>query len=520
MEKTRKKDKSSSKFSLWFGSKYNSFKQNSLRENILKINYRKLLLDDTKNGIALYYDKEIKKITSYYDKLELPIKKQLGGETLNDTKIAKKLSSFENKQYWLRREYIQTLKNASSIQTVDEQLLLDFDANQKLDKENYLKLLNEKYPHISLDANYIAHLRNKISHYEQLRISELKYIDDKKAKKEEKLKNLINRTSIFIVNKEQKNHELSKQIRTYYENEYNNCIDSASKKFASTKKVKVEKHTNLINKAITYVELKEKENSLLAINGLKMYFGGVKAINDLTFNVNKGEIFGLIGPNGAGKTTVFNCITQFYKPTSGNILFKNKENNIVDLGTLKTHDMINEGIARSFQNVELIWELSVLDNLLVAAHSLFITNLFDDLIHSPRLKRQENVLRMKGLEILKTLHIDEYALRSPYGLPYGILKKIELARTLMTDPSLIILDEPAAGLNDVETEELGAIIKNINKTYGITIFLVEHDMGLVMSICDTICAISFGKMLAIGTPVEIQSNKEVRKAYLGDDEDE
>ncbi|VEU82720.1 cobalt transporter ATP-binding subunit [Acholeplasma hippikon] len=266
--------------------------------------------------------------------------------------------------------------------------------------------------------------------------------------------------------------------------------------------------------------LNENEDFQLSVTNLKMYFGGIKAINDLSFYVKKGEIFGLIGPNGAGKTTVFNCITQFYKPTGGNINFKNKEGNIVALTHLRTHDVIKEGIARSFQNVELIWELTVIDNLMVAAHSLLVTKFIDHMLHTKKMKREEFILRQKGIKILENLGILEYAFRSPYGLPYGVLKKIELARTLMTDPSMIILDEPAAGLNDAETKDLAQVIKKINQEMGITIFLVEHDMGLVMSICDTICAISFGKMLAIGTPEEIKNDPEVRKAYLGDDSDE
>ena len=188
------------------------------------------------------------------------------------------------------------------------------------------------------------------------------------------------------------------------------------------------------------INIQSDDQIQLSIRGLKMYFGGIKAINDLSFEVKKGEIFGLIGPNGAGKTTVFNCITQFYKSTGGSIHFRNKENDIVDLNQLETHDMIHEGVARSFQNVELIWELTVLDNLLVAGHSLLITDYLEHMIHSKRTKREEAVLRSKGYQILKDLNIESYAFRSPYGLPYGVLKKIELARTLMTNPSLIILD--------------------------------------------------------------------------------
>jgi branched-chain amino acid transport system ATP-binding protein len=157
---------------------------------------------------------------------------------------------------------------------------------------------------------------------------------------------------------------------------------------------------------------------------------------------------------------------------------------------------------------------------MVAAHSLLITSFTDHMAHTRKLLREDTVIRTKGYNVLKNLGIEEYAFRSPYGLPYGVLKKIELARTLMTDPSLIILDEPAAGLNDAETKDLASVIKKVNKEYGVTIFLVEHDMGLVMSICDRICAISFGKRIGLGTPKEIQSNPEVRKAYLGDDDDE
>jgi len=257
------------------------------------------------------------------------------------------------------------------------------------------------------------------------------------------------------------------------------------------------------------------ENTILELKGLTMQFGGLKAVDGLSFKVKEGEIFGLIGPNGAGKTTVFNCITQFYKPTSGTVKYKDKNGNTIDLTKMKVHDVIKTGIVRTFQNVELIWELSVLDNLLVAGHTLYKANLFEHMIHSRRLKREEQAIKAKAVTVLERLNLSAYKDVIPYGLPYGILKKIELARTLMIDPRLIILDEPAAGLNDVETEELSKVIKQIAKDFNCTIFLVEHDMGLVMDICDTICSISFGKMLAIGTPSEIQNNKLVQEAYLG-----
>jgi branched-chain amino acid transport system ATP-binding protein len=253
----------------------------------------------------------------------------------------------------------------------------------------------------------------------------------------------------------------------------------------------------------------------LSIKSLSMYFGGLKAVDDLSFDVKEGEIFGLIGPNGAGKTTVFNCITKFYKPTAGDMYFKNTYGDVVYLNEKKVHNIIKEGIVRTFQNVEMVWELNVIDNLLVAAHTTYRSGFFGHLFNSRLLRQEEKVMKNKAMKILNDLEIGAYAYQYPYGLPYGILKKIELARTLMANPKLIILDEPAAGLNDAETDDLALTIKKIRDEYKTTIFLVEHDMGLVMDICDTICAISFGKKLAIGSPKEIQNSKQVQEAYLG-----
>lgn len=260
-----------------------------------------------------------------------------------------------------------------------------------------------------------------------------------------------------------------------------------------------------------------KPEVLLSLQSLKMQFGGLVAVNNLSFDVKRGEIFGLIGPNGAGKTTVFNCITQFYKPTSGKIYYRGSNGVTHLLNTIPVHDIIRHGIVRTFQNVELVWELSVLDNLLVASTSQYRSGLLDQFIHSPRLSREEQAMREKASSILDKLGLTSYKHLSPYGLPYGIMKTIELARTLMCDPELIILDEPAAGLNDAETVALAHTIQSIRQNYKTTIFLVEHDMGLVMSTCDTVCAISFGKLLGIGTPSEIQKNPAVKEAYLGVD---
>ncbi len=283
----------------------------------------------------------------------------------------------------------------------------------------------------------------------------------------------------------------------------------------------LEKKTQVLNPLINEINqaninnVNMDPNTILKIENLTMQFGGLKAVDDLSFDVKKGEVFGLIGPNGAGKTTVFNCITQFYKPTAGKVTYRNSVDDLLLLNNYKVHDVVKLGIVRTFQNVELIWELSILDNMLVGAHSLYRSNFFDHSLQLLKFKREEKILTLKAEGILTDLGLIAFKDAYPIGLPYGVLKKIELARTLMSNPKLIILDEPAAGLNDTETLQLAETIKKIQKDYNCTIFLVEHDMGLVMNICDTICAINFGKKIAIGTPREIQNNDFVKEAYLG-----
>lgn len=293
-----------------------------------------------------------------------------------------------------------------------------------------------------------------------------------------------------------------------FEQKINSIISKREKKIEELK-VQLSKIEHTTN------ENNLEEGILLKLDELSMHFGGLKAVDKLSFEVKEGEIFGLIGPNGAGKTTVFNCITRFYRPTSGEMYFRNHFHETVDLNQIAVHNVIKEGIVRTFQNVEMIWELNVIENLLVAAHTKYRSGFFGHLFNSRLLRQEEVVMRNKAEKILVDLDLIQYAYSYPLGLPYGILKKIELARTLMVDPKLIILDEPAAGLNDSETDVLARTIEKIRKEYNTTIFLVEHDMSLVMDICDTVCAISFGQKLAIGTPKEIQSSKVVREAYLG-----
>ena len=303
-------------------------------------------------------------------------------------------------------------------------------------------------------------------------------------------------------------------------------MDEKYSAILSAKQQKLKEKMQSVTESIAYVKSKQKvthslpDDVLLSVRGLKMYFGGLKAVDDLTFDVKKGEIFGLIGPNGAGKTTVFNCITRFYDATGGDMYFANKYGEVVDLRKYKVHDIILQGISRTFQNIELVKEISVIDNLLVAGTRSYRSGFVVHALGLPMLKKEEKMVREKAMKILKFMELENYAQWLAFGLPYGILKKVEIARALMADAKLIIMDEPAAGLNDSETAELTKTIRRIRDEFGVTILLVEHDMGLVMNVCDTVCAISFGQMLAIGTTEEIQKNKAVQEAYLGVEEDE
>ncbi|MDR2506197.1 MAG: ABC transporter ATP-binding protein [Oscillospiraceae bacterium] len=254
----------------------------------------------------------------------------------------------------------------------------------------------------------------------------------------------------------------------------------------------------------------------LAISDLSIHFGGLKAVDNLSFTVYEKEIFGLIGPNGAGKTTVFNCITQFYKPNAGSVKFLANTGETVELVGRPVHTIIKLGLVRTFQNVEVIKELPLIDNVLIGAHTSFKASVFEQALTLPRARREERRFREKAMNALDILGISDRANMLAGGQPYGVLKRVELARAIVSDPKLIILDEPAAGLNESETETLSHTIKLLRDQIGCTILLVEHDMGLVMGICDRICAISFGKFLACGSPSEIQKNKLVQEAYLGE----
>ncbi|PNR96795.1 ABC transporter ATP-binding protein [Petrotoga sp. 9PWA.NaAc.5.4] len=249
---------------------------------------------------------------------------------------------------------------------------------------------------------------------------------------------------------------------------------------------------------------------MLEINNVTVSFGGLKAVNDFSMQVKKGEIHALIGPNGAGKTTLFNTITRIVEPQNGKIEFKGE-----NLLNLKTNDVIYKGISRTFQNLQLFQAMNVFDNIYSGIIYLYNKSIFS--ILSKFSKNYEEEARERVLEIAEIFEIKNRLASFPAQLPYGILKRVELARAIASDPELLLLDEPAAGLNNYETEEIKDIIKMVNER-GKTILLVEHDMNVVMNVSNIITVMNFGKKIAEGVPKEISKNEEVIKVYLGEEE--
>jgi branched-chain amino acid transport system ATP-binding protein len=249
----------------------------------------------------------------------------------------------------------------------------------------------------------------------------------------------------------------------------------------------------------------------LAVRDLAVHFGGLRAVDGVSFAIAAGDVHGLIGPNGAGKTSVFNCITGFYRPARGAIHFRERE-----ITQLRPDQIARLGIVRTFQNVQLFRSLSVLDNVLVARHSHMRTGLLAEALALPSVRREERRVRAKAEELLAFLGLDRVHAQAAGNLPLGSQKRLELGRALALEPALLLLDEPASGLNTSETQGLADLLLRIRDRFELTILLVEHDMGLVMNVCDTLTVLNFGARIAEGTPAEIQTNPEVVKAYLGE----
>ena len=252
-----------------------------------------------------------------------------------------------------------------------------------------------------------------------------------------------------------------------------------------------------------------REQVILETRKASKHFGGLKAVNEVSMEVRQGEILGIIGPNGAGKTTFFNLITATYPLTAGQILFEG-----TDISRLSAEKVARLGIARTFQNIKLFKYLSVLENVKVGFHTRTRTGLFDSILHTGRYRRDEQLANQEGMAILDRVGLGERAALMAGNLPYGLQRRLEIARALALSPKVLLLDEPAAGMNPSETAELMEFIRRLNQD-GITVVVIEHDMKFMMNLCDRIVVINYGQKLAEGTPAQVTGNQQVIEAYLG-----
>jgi branched-chain amino acid transport system ATP-binding protein len=250
--------------------------------------------------------------------------------------------------------------------------------------------------------------------------------------------------------------------------------------------------------------------SLFRAEEIAIRFGGIRAVDAVSFEVNDGEVFSIIGPNGAGKTTIFNLISRIYQPTSGRLIFEDR-----DITLLPPYRIAGLGIARTFQNIELFANATLLQNLLIGRHCHSTVGVLSQLAFLPAVRRAELRHREKVEEVIAFLGLERYRDTLIANLPYGVRKVVELGRALCIEPKLLLLDEPSSGLNVEETEGMGFWIEDIKKDLGVTVIMVEHDMNLVRMVSDRVMALNYGKVIALGTPSEVQSHPEVVRAYIG-----
>ncbi len=251
---------------------------------------------------------------------------------------------------------------------------------------------------------------------------------------------------------------------------------------------------------------------LLDVKDVSIVFGGLRAVSNLTLHIDKGELVGLIGPNGAGKTTAFNMITGVYTPTEGEIFFDGEKSS-----GKKSYQVTQMGMARTFQNIRLFADLSVIDNVKIAYNMHVSYGLGNAIIRNKKYLAEEENITAKALELLKIFHLEDLAEEKAKNLPYGQQRRLEIARALATEPKFLLLDEPAAGMNPQETHELMEMIRWIREKFNLTILLIEHDMSLVMGVCERIYVLEYGMLIAQGTPDEIKHNRRVIEAYLGEE---
>ena len=251
--------------------------------------------------------------------------------------------------------------------------------------------------------------------------------------------------------------------------------------------------------------------ALLEVQNLSISFGGLRAVDDFNLHIEKGQLYGLIGPNGAGKTTVFNLLTGVYKPNEGIIRLDGK-----DITGRKNIEINQDGIARTFQNIRLFKDLSVIDNVKVGLHNQYHYSLLTGILRLPKYRRVEKEMNEKAMSLLKVFDLDKEKDFLASNLPYGKQRKLEIARALATNPKLLLLDEPAAGMNPNETQELMDTIRFVQKNFDMTILLIEHDMKLVSGICEDLTVLKFGRVLCQGKTSDVLNNPEVIKAYLGE----